>query len=352
MTGASSAVQSLLCRRRGGICLLAALLLLPLLGTAGEHDIRPGPGVSEVLSLSDYHGELTDTPGDTPVYLLEGDQQGETVLLLGGSHPNEIASVMAAVLIVEQARVDVGRFFVIPYANNAAAWITEANENATPRTLEFVNPDGEKRAFAYGTRVTAAELQEPTEDAFVHYPSGRELPGREARNLNRVHPGKADGTLTQQISYALFELVRGENVGIVVDMHEAPPGALLANMIISHPRGMEIAVSAVMNLELHGINLDVDVPRQEAVGLSHREFGDRTDVLAFLIESPNPGQLPGGDPVDDPENPLTHRVRLQLYAIHELLQAHARGPYNVAASLTYSFELDDLLTGHLGEFLR
>lgn len=341
--------------RRGGVVLLAAFLLMPLCGTATEHDIRHGPGVTEVQTLSAYHGPLAGTPGDTPVYLLEGSEPGGTVLILGGSHAGEIASVMAALLIVEQAYVNAGRVFVIPYANNSAAWNSEGLAEDGPRTLTFTNPDGEERVFAYGTRLTDPDHQEPDEPEFVHHPSGMELPGHEARNLNRVHPGLPDGTLTQQMSYALFELVRLKGVDIMIDMHEAPPTSRLANMLISHPRGMEQAVIAVMHLELHGVSLGVEVSREEFHGLSHREFGDHSDALAFLIESPNPAQESigrRGDPVHDPDNPLTHRVRLQLLTINELLSAHTMLTPNWAVSWDFPFALDELLTAPLGAFLR
>ncbi len=341
--------------RRGGVTFLAALLLLSLCVTAAEHDIRPGPGVSEVRALSDYHRPLADTPGDTHLYVLQGEQTGGTVLILGGTHPNEIASVMAAVLLVERAQVTAGLLIVIPYANNSAAWSTEGLDETGPRTLTFVNDVGEERSFAYGTRRTDPVHQDPDEDVFVHYPSGLELPGYEARNLNRVHPGRPGGTLTQQISYALFQLVEKEGVDMVIDMHEAPPGSQLANMLVAHPRGLEQASIAVLELQLRGVNLGVEVSRDEFFGLSHREFGDRTDALAFLIESSNPAQesiSQRGDPVDDPDHPLTHRVRLQLLTIAELISAHALLTPDWVVSFSLQFSVDELLTAPLGFLLR
>ncbi len=341
--------------RRGGLSFLAVLSLLSLCVTAGTHDIRPGPGVTETLSLSVYHEALADTPGDTPVYLLEGDAPGGTVLILGGSHPNEIASVMAAVLIVEQADISAGRLFVVPYANNSAAWYAEGMDEPSPRTLTFVNEKGEEREFAYGSRLTDPAHQGPDGDVFVHYPSGAEMRGHEARNLNRVHPGRPDGTLTQKISYALFELVERERVDIVIDMHEAPPTARLANMLIAHPDGLEQASIAVMELQTHGISLGLEVSREEFFGLSHLEFGNRTDALSFLTESPNPAQesiAERGDPVDDPDNPLTHRVRLQLLTIKQVLSAHALLAPGWEVAFSFPFSADELLIAPLGAFLR
>src|SRR5690606_29654251 len=43
--------------------------------------------VTEVRRLSDYFPALTGSPGDTDVFILEGDAPGATVLVLGGVHP-------------------------------------------------------------------------------------------------------------------------------------------------------------------------------------------------------------------------------------------------------------------------
>ena len=103
-------------RVRHACLLLVAALSLPALvaqvavprGAAAVHDIRPGPGVTAVKMLSAYAPGLANTPGDTKVYVLEGREPGATVFVAGGTHGNEIAGIMAAIVLVERARVAEG----------------------------------------------------------------------------------------------------------------------------------------------------------------------------------------------------------------------------------------------------
>ncbi|MBS3788019.1 succinylglutamate desuccinylase/aspartoacylase family protein [Candidatus Bipolaricaulota bacterium] len=320
------------------LTLSIVLALLPLVtpalasGTAEptSHDIRPRYGVRDIGWLSDYHSGLRNTPGDTRVYQMSGDKQGGAVLILGGTHPNEVASVLAAVLLVENAKVSAGTVFVIPHANNSASSYTDPRHDV-PEWLEFETESG-TRTFRYGARYTNPEHQEKDPKRFKHYPSGFEFKGKESRNLNRVHPGKKDGTLTQQISFALFQLVEKESVDVVIDMHEASPGWRLANSLICHPDALEIGSMAKMDMEMEGtdIKLEQSQPADKFHGLSHREFGDNTDAYAFLIESINPGQGDvSGDVkiINNPEHPLKDRVKFQLSTIQYILSS-----YNIMAA--------------------
>ena len=70
--------------------------------TATE-EIIPGEGVTEVRMLSDYFPDLAGTAGDTQIYVLQGEQEGGSCLILGGTHANELGGHMGAVLFVENA---------------------------------------------------------------------------------------------------------------------------------------------------------------------------------------------------------------------------------------------------------
>jgi len=322
-----------------------------------SHDVRPGYGVDDVCWLSDYLPALKGTPGDTPIYVLRGGNPGGTLLLLGGTHANEIAGVMAATLFAERAVVTRGTVLVIPHANNSAARRNNGVFNATtPQWFELTRGSGEVRTFHYGDRRTQPEDQEPDSEVFVHEWSGLEFAGDEARNLNRNHPGDADGTLTAQISYALFALVEQESVDVLIDMHESSLTGRLANTLVSHPRAVDIAAFAILDLEMEGLHLKQEVSSDEFYGLSHREFGDRTDALPFLIESANPGQeasIENPDVVNDPRSPLSDRVYLQLRTIEAILTNHAllEGAAT-SIEIAFPFELSDLLGANLGVFLR
>lgn len=348
--------------RRSGIALrLVGIVLIMGVSVAFavdqvSHDIRPGYGVTETRWLSDYLPALANTSGDTPIYVMQGDSEGGTLLLFGGTHANEIAGIMAATLLVERGEVSQGTVIVIPHANNSAAQSNDGTRHpGTPQWIELANSSGETRRFRYGSRLTAAEDQDPDPEVFVH-PLGGEIAGSEARNLNRNHPGKADGTLTEQISYALFQLAAEEGVDVVVDMHESSVTSRLAHMLVCHQRAMEIGAMAILDLEFDGILLKQEVSQVAFRGLSHREFGDHTDALAFLIETPNPGQedaIQHPDVVNDSEAPLSRRVHTHLRTVKAILDNHGLmvSPDGRIA-FEFPFPIDSLKGIDLGDVLR
>lgn len=349
--------QPTLLRVGAGLLLTVAAFFFVMASAATSHDIRPGIGVSEIHWLSDYLPALEGTPGDTEIYVLRGEKPGGAFLLLGGTHANEIAGVMAATLFVERATVTQGTVYVIPHTNNSAASYNSGVYNAgTPDWIELTTRAGEVRQFRYGDRRTNPSDQEADPEVFIHEQSGLEFDGGEARNLNRNYPGKADGTLTQQMCYALFELAEREKINVLIDMHESSITGRLANTLVSHPRAVDIAAFSILDLEIEGLALKQEVSSEEFFGLSHKEFGDRTNVLPFLIESANPGQersISNPDVVNDPRSPLSDRVYLQLRTIQAILTNHALLEGSATAiAFEFPFGLGELLGADLGAFLR
>ena len=74
--------------------------------------IYKGPGVTSIEMLSDYYPELKGTSGDTEVYILEGKNPGASMLVLGGTHPNEPSGFVSAILLIENLIVDEGTLYV------------------------------------------------------------------------------------------------------------------------------------------------------------------------------------------------------------------------------------------------
>ena len=121
---------------------LSALILLALAAAAivylaGQflsmrevEPIYPGPGVTEIKMLSDWYPGLEGTAGDTEVYVLEGEQEGDSMLVLGGTHPNEPSGLVAAVLLIENAQPEAGTLYVIPRTNNSAFTCTDPQRGA------------------------------------------------------------------------------------------------------------------------------------------------------------------------------------------------------------------------------
>lgn len=320
--------------------------------TAVSHDVRPGYGVTRIGWLSDYHSPLRGTPMDTPVYYLESGKPGPTAVILGGTHANEIAGVMAATLIVERAQVTSGRVIVIPHANNSGG----SYPDTLHQEIGWIKIDTASgpRYFRYGDRRTNPAHQSPDPEKYIHYPSGQEFEGVEARNLDRAHPGRPDGTPTQQLAFGILQLIIQENAAIAIDLHEAGVSSRLANMLIANPKNLDLAVMAVLDLEARGIIMGVEHSASDFAGLSHREWGDRTNAAAYLIETPNPGQESGvknPDVVSDPTNPLAKRVATHLATIDAIFGAHGM-VYGERPEWTGLPTYAELVRNGVGAYLR
>ncbi|MDR7544380.1 MAG: succinylglutamate desuccinylase/aspartoacylase family protein [Armatimonadota bacterium] len=250
--------------------------------------IFEGPGVSRQRSLAAYNPLLRGRSADTSVYFLDGARPGGTVLVLGGTHPNEPAGYLAAVLLVERARVAAGRLIVVPRANGSAFTHNDPQE-ASPQTFEISTPGG-PRIFRFGSRNTNPIDQWPDPDVYVHASSGQRLSGSEVRNLNRAFPGRPDGTFTEQIALAITTLARAEEVDLVIDLHEASPEYPVINAIVAHERAMPLAAAVLLEMQMAGIQIGLEPSPRRLRGLSHRELGDHTPALAVLMETPNPSQ--------------------------------------------------------------
>ncbi len=255
--------------------------------------VIPADGFEKRM-LSDWFQGIGNTPADTPVFIQEGQEPGGTVLILGGTHPNEPAGYIAAVLFLERAQVQKGRLIVIPFANNTA-FTHNSPQEGYPQYIRFLLPDGSVRTFRYGSRDTNPVYQWPDPDIYVHEPSGQRLAGSEMRNLNRAYPGQPHGVITQRIAFAILELIRKEDVDLAFDLHEASPEYPVVNAIVAHEKSLELGAMAAMDLEGRGIPFRLEPSPRNLRGLSHREWGDHTDVMAILMETGNPiqGRLRG-----------------------------------------------------------
>ena len=279
---------------------LSALILLALAAAAivylaGQflsmrevEPIYPGPGVTEIKMLSDWYPGLEGTAGDTEVYVLEGEQEGDSMLVLGGTHPNEPSGLVAAVLLIENAQPEAGTLYVIPRTNNSAFTCTDPQEGA-PLRFTIDTPNGE-RWFRFGSRATNPIHQWPDPEIYVHASSGQRLSGSETRNINRSYPGRTDGTFTEKMSYGVTQLIEQEGIDITVDLHEASPEYPTINTIVAHQDALSLGSQALINMQLEGMSIGLEPSPENLHGLTHRELGDYTDTLALLMETSNPSQ--------------------------------------------------------------
>ena len=151
-----------------------------------EDIVTEGTNVTEVFKLSRYNKNLKGTVGDTKVYVIKGEEDGGSVLVLGGTHGNEPAGHMAAIVMLEQLKVTKGTVYIIPSINASGLTHNDPLEGS-PQYMHFTTPSGEQRVFHYGSRATNPIDQWPDPDIYTHT-SGQSLSGSETRNLNRCYP--------------------------------------------------------------------------------------------------------------------------------------------------------------------
>jgi hypothetical protein len=255
--------------------------------------IVEGPGVTATTTLATYHQGIRGSSADAQVFTCESGKTGATVVLLGGTHPNEPAGFLAAVVLVENATVREGRLLVVPQACGSGFTATDPLEGS-PEFFTLAGRSGPRR-FRFGSRAANPVDQWPDPLVYLHYPSGQQLSGNETRNLNRSYPGRPDGSFSEQTSYAIMQLLEKERADVAFDLHEAAPEIPIINALVSHEKGRDIAGGAVLNLEFNGLQFALEMSPVQFHGLSHREWGDRLPVLPFLMETSNPiqGRLRG-----------------------------------------------------------
>ncbi|MCX6890064.1 MAG: succinylglutamate desuccinylase/aspartoacylase family protein [Verrucomicrobia bacterium] len=272
---------------------VAALAAPSFMAMRRPDALHPGAGVTQTTQLSAYFPALAGTPGDTPVYILNGAAPGGCMLVLGGTHGDESAGYLTAVILLEQAKVEAGRLIVIPRAN-ASGFTHNVPQEGHPQRFAVSTPRG-PRTFTFGARVTNPVHQWPDPQVYTHAASGQTLSGIETRNLNRAYPGRPNGTLTERIAFGITELIRREKVDLAIDLHEAAPEYPVVNTIVAHERASDLAALVNMNLQAMGVAIGMEASPKNLHGLSHREWGDGTPALAVLMEATHPamGRLRG-----------------------------------------------------------
>ena len=256
------------------------------------------PNVTEIKMLSDYSPRLKGTSLDTEVYFFDSGVEGGTFLILGGTHPNESAGLLASTLLVENLEVEEGRVIVIPRTNNSGFTHTSPLDGMQD-FFTLTLSSGEERTFRVGNRLTNPVHQWPDRN-YYEGTSGRTIYGTEnaeVRNVNRLYYGNEDGVLTEQVCYGIYNLINEENVSITMDMHEGSPEFLyldctMVNMKRDNTTAMSIASDMALSMVFDDLDMSVEYSGVTSYGLSHRSLGDNTDSMMTLMETYNPSMGP------------------------------------------------------------
>jgi hypothetical protein len=251
-----------------------------------EEIVVLSPGVTEVKRLSDYFDGIRGTTNDCNLYFFDGREPGATMLIMGGTHPEEPAGRLAPWLFAENAVMEQGRLIVVLSGNRSATTVTRLG-GAYPTDFTIPTDWGE-RVFRLGDRWSNPLDQWPDPEVYIHFPTGQNLAYVDARNLNRTWPGRPNGPLTERTTYAFMELIRREGVDIFIDLHEAELQYPVISTIVAHNRGEELATFVSMMLSDEEFNIGMEYSPENLHGLSHREVGDHSDATSLLFEAPEP----------------------------------------------------------------
>lgn len=128
--------------------------------------IAPGQKIRDFITF-------IDTKVKTPITVIRGAKEGSTVLIMGGIHSAEYVGIQTAIELANEIDPQevCGDIIILPVVN------TDGFEH---RTISMVHEDG--------------------------------------KNLNRVFPGKKDGTLADKMAYTLTSEIYPK-INYIIDLH-------------------------------------------------------------------------------------------------------------------------------------
>lgn len=259
--------------------------------------IVAGPGVTKVVKLSRFCPSLAGTMADTHVFYLEGKEPGGKLLMIANTHANEPAAMLTALIFIENTVVEKGTLIIIPFFNNSGGRNTKPGDGY-PLYFDIKTDWGQKR-FRMGNRNASPLEQWPDPDVYVHYPDKSLLSYLDVRNTNRTWPGRANGPLMERVTFAAMEIIKKEGVDVALDIHGAETMYSVTNCIVAPEKSIRIATMASLTVKMReGFENHVEPSPKGFRGLSHREIGDFSPALPFLMEAPIPF-------LDQPTGPKT-----------------------------------------------
>lgn len=277
--------------------ILVLVLVVGVVFTAGwlfreqrvyKEPVVASESITEVKKLSDYHDGVKGTVNDANVYIFDSGNPGGTLLLIGGTHPEEPTAIICPQMFVENLNVTQGKVIVVDRVNTSASLVTRPGE-AYPRFFH-VETEWEAKKWRMGDRSASPLDSWPDPEVYVHYPSKQTLAYVDVRNINRNWPGRPNGLLTERTAYALMQMINTEGVNLTIDFHEAELEYAVENTIVTHQNGYEVAAMTSMMLTSQTFDVPIGMEFSPVAlhGLSHREIGDHSNAVPYLIEVAEP----------------------------------------------------------------
>ena len=148
-----------------------------------EEPVVLSEGVTEVKRLSEYFDGVRGTANDCNVYILEGKEEGGTIFVMGGSHPEEPAGRLAAWLFAENAVMQRGRLILVLSSNRSASTVTRVGGAYPPDFMIPTDWGGQK--LRMGDRWSNQEPEQGLAGQSQRHP--------DRTNLLRVHGAHSTG---------------------------------------------------------------------------------------------------------------------------------------------------------------
>ena len=217
----------------------------------------------EVQKLVDYSPNLKGTTGaETNIYVIKGPEAVNkdikdcpSLLILGGTHPNEPSGQLTAAIFLENLKVSKDTVVFILTETNRSAYTHSHPQEASPLYYSLTTQSGAKRTFKFGSRATNTNEQWPNPDIYTHS-SGQQLSNSETRNINRAYPGDINGSYTERVAYGVTELIRQNDIKVTIDLHEASPEYITINAMVYHQNAENLAGLAELEVKFQGISIN------------------------------------------------------------------------------------------------
>ena len=106
----------------------------------------------------------------------------------------------------------------------------------------------------------------------------------------------------EKVTYAAMQIMKREKIDMAIDIHGAETMFPVTNCIVAPDKSMRIATMTSLTVQaMEGFENHVESSPGGFRGLSHREIGDHSDTMPFLLEAPLPF-------LDQPTGPKTEAM--------------------------------------------
>lgn len=221
----------------------------------GGEPNKKDPDPENIVSHETYN-IMVGTQNETTVHIFKSNLPGPKVVIVGGIHGDEVAGWKTALNFVERENFFKGEVIIIPQA--------------------YIRADNMVNRYPGYTATNGAKYSK-------------------SLDLNRNFPGKANGTETEQIAYAITQEVEKHDADYIIDLHESRrsysnSNPLLGDLLIYGNVSSSLICYDLVNefnkscLKEGEVNFFYDTNAPD--GAFNQYFGDTyPDKIVFTVET-------------------------------------------------------------------